>query len=228
MNISFTKKAIVTLIVGVIIVMMLLSGGYVYTVSPKFNERTNAENQLKTEKQMLQLLEERSFDDEEEVEEETTYLQRKLPVEPLVDQLLLDFQRVEALSNTYILSIDIDQNRDAVFIETEEGDENTGEAAEDSASLKQITVNFSVRANSYEELFQFLSEIDRLPRIIGIDSISFIGTDERVMIDDETDILEFLVTVSAYYYPHLPQLKDELPKVIHPAPRERENPLYNH
>ncbi len=226
MKLSFTKKAMITLIISVSVTMLLLSGGYIYMVSPKFNERTNAENRLETEFQMLEILKENGVDEEETIEEETTYLQRKLPVEPLLDQLLLDFQRVEALSNTYILSMDIDQNRDAVLVETEEVDENTSEG-ESSERLKQISAFLSVRANSYEDLFQFLAEIDRLPRIIAIDSISFIGTDEKVMIDDETDILEFLVTVSTYYYPHLPQLKDELPKVIHPAPGERENPLYN-
>lgn len=158
-------------------------------------------------------------------------MQQKLPVAPLVDQLLLDFQRVEALSDTYILSMDIDQSLNPVPQEESEsvveGDEGIDGNQVSIEGLKKITVYLSIRAKRYEDLFQFLVEMDRLSRIISIDSISFRGTDEQIMIDDYHESLEFFVTVSTYYFPELTELEGELPKVIHPKPSEKENPLYN-
>lgn len=227
MNVSFTKKNLIILVVAVVVAMILITSLYITSVTPMYQARSNAENQLETEYQMLELLQEQAMEQEEIVDEQTTHLQRKLPVDPLIDQLLLDLQRVEALSNTFILDMNFLKDRPANLIVREDEDAEATVVVEETELLKEISANLSIVANSYEDLFQFLAEIDRLPRIVSIDSISFVGTNEQMMINDQIENLHFLVTISAFYYPELPELKEELPKVIHPEPGEKRNPLYN-
>lgn len=235
MKVSFTKKKWISFILGIVIVVALSVGGYFYLIYPKVTVLANTKNQIEMEQKMLDVLEGNVPSEEETISEQTTQMQRKLPVKPLVDQLLLDFQKVEALSNTYIVNIDINQNLDvssqeedvAEVNDTDETNDTTQEAIPMIEGLKQIQAYLSIRAKGYEDLFQFLAEIDQLPRIISIDSISFMGNDEKIMIDDEQETLEFSVTVSTYYYPNLHELKDQHPKVIYPDPSEKENPFYN-
>lgn len=226
----FTKKIIYILIIGVALTVTLVIGSYFSIIQPKLAMRTNAEIQLENEQKMLELLQKNQHAKEERIIEQTTQMQKKLPVEPLVDQFLLDFQRVEALSDTYILYMDIDQNREPVPLDQEAIEDVVKGVEEDQVSiegLKKITVYLSILAKTYEDLSQFLIEMDRLSRIISIDSISFRGTNEQIMIDNYLESLEFFVTVSTYYFPELTELKGELPKVVHPKPSEKENPLYN-
>lgn len=230
MEVSFTKKTIIILIIGVALTVTLVIGSYFSIIQPKQEMRANAESQLENEQKILELLEKNQHAKEERIIEQTTEMQQKLPIAPLIDQLLLDFQRVEALSDTYILQIDIDQNSDATPPDQEESEDVAEGDEEDQDSiegLKQITVYLSILAKTYEDLSRFLTEMDRLSRIISIDSISFRGNDERIMIDDYHENLEFGVTVSTYYFPELTGLEDELPKVIHPSPSGKINPLYN-
>ncbi|QOY34021.1 hypothetical protein AWH56_014845 [Anaerobacillus isosaccharinicus] len=42
-----------------------------------------------------------------------------------------------------------------------------------------------------------------------------------IMVDDELQSLEFLVSVTTFYYLELADLRDELPKVVHPKPSEK-------
>lgn len=227
MNVSFTKKTLLILVTAVAFSMFIVTSMYISTVYPKFNERTVAENQLETELKMLELLQEQEAEQEEQLAEETTHLQRKIPVDPLIDQLLLDLQRVEALSNTFILDMYFVKDRPANLAEHEVEDTEEVVETEDTEPLRQVSVDLSVVANSYEDLYQFLAEVDRLPRIVSIDSISFVGIEESMMIDDQIESLQFLVAISTYYYPELPELREELPKVIHPEPGEKSNPLYS-
>ncbi len=227
MGISFTKKALIILIASVVLTMFIVTAFYLSFVSPMFQARTVAENQLLTEQKMLELLHEQEAEQEEEIAEQTTQLQRKLPVDPLIDQLLLDIQRVEALSNTYILDMNFVKGRPANLVEGGTNEEEEVEVGDTSETIRQVSVDLSIIANSYEDLFQFLAEIDRLPRIVSIESISFVGPDENIMIDNQTDSLHFLVAISTYYYPDLQQLREELPKVDHPEPSGKTNPLYN-
>ncbi|OIJ18374.1 hypothetical protein BKP45_12420 [Anaerobacillus alkalidiazotrophicus] len=224
MKVSFTKKKLITLITGIVLVFISYLGCYFYLIYPKLTIIDQVTHQLETEKQILLTLEKSLLKEEDHIEE-TTELQRQLPVEPLMDQLLLDFQRVEALSNSYIISMTIDQDSTVHSVVQEDVEENLENSFDTIEGIVVMNVSVTVNAKMYEDLFQFLVEIDRLPRIVSIDNISFIGAQETEIIHDPQEYLEFFVTVSTFYYPDLYELSDEVPKVIHPNPSEKQSPL---
>ncbi|MED1602932.1 hypothetical protein [Alkalihalophilus marmarensis] len=194
-----------------------------------------------------------------EVIESSMMIQRKLPVRPLVDQLLLTFARAEGIADAYILSIDIQDEAEGVwfgetgetsieveqdqeqdnepeeledFIELEEEEEPVPSAPPEAASslegLEVIRFVLRVRTNEYAGLARFAEELDRNDRLMSIDSITYAAPSERVLVEDEQEALEFLMTVSAFYYPiDEPDLEQELPQVDYPRPANKSSPLYN-
>ncbi|WP_096202820.1 type 4a pilus biogenesis protein PilO [Bacillus sp. FJAT-45350] len=246
MNLSFSKKHII--ILGVAIFLLIASAFFFFSqyISPAMKEKEVLAAEVEFEKSQLAILRDQQRDTTTEAIETSIELQRKLPVKPLVDQFLLDISRAEGLSNSYILYIDISEGGELSLRATEDGvegetstpvEQSEGEGGQETTQeqqvnvdiegLKQITLNLSVRANRYQDLAQFLRELDRLPRISSIDSVSFIGHDEQIMVDDVHDSLEFNVTVSTYFYPELLELGEEGPKVDYPRPSNKDNPLYS-
>ena len=80
----------------------------------------------------------------------------------------------------------------------------------------------SVEASVLYELEAFIKELEELPRITKVDSLTFSGVAEG----DTSNVLTYSVVASTYYYPDLTDLKNQLPDYEAPAPSKKTNPLY--
>jgi type IV pilus assembly protein PilO len=94
--------------------------------------------------------------------------------------------------------------------------------------LRTVRLHVKIQASDYKGLARFTEEIDRLDRIMNIDSISYISPTERMRVGDTVDPLEFRVVISAFYFPELAEgLQEETPLLDYPRPSGKRSPLYN-
>ncbi|MFZ3588330.1 hypothetical protein ACOI1C_03430 [Bacillus sp. DJP31] len=102
MILRFTSKQIKLLIVSVVLIILIYAGCYYLSSSNWKNEMNVLTSSLKVEEQQVKLLEETLLGHQDQAVESTLTLQEKLPVVPLVEQLMLDLEMAETISESFI------------------------------------------------------------------------------------------------------------------------------
>lgn len=218
---------------GITYLMMFL------LVSPIKSEIERLESNVSMQKKFIDVLKQNQTESDIPVVS-STEIQKKIPVIPLVEQLLLEIEQAENVSGSEITSMSFSES-DFTLAPTNEPIETTEEEETEAAELpitidpaaiteglRQVTVTISVQSPGYDELERFLSQIEHQTRITKVDSLSFTGKQEAVSINQE-DLdapLDYTVTVSTFYMPVYPELAEDAPKVNFPTPSEKKNPLF--
>lgn len=131
MSLQLTKKNIIYGGLGVFVTSCLLIGGYYFLLNPLNKEIELKQNELSTEEKLYETLAEKAADKNNDVIENTMKLQRKLPVEPFLEQFILDLEKAEVISNSFIEQMtfsDAEMNAKEI-IETTPPTEQTEQAA---------------------------------------------------------------------------------------------------
>lgn len=69
------------------------------------------------------------------------------------------------------------------------------------ANLKLVTFGVEVESPNYEKLQQFIKEIERLERVMHIDTISYaLPGEENTFAEDASDIVSATIQVTTFYY----------------------------
>jgi type IV pilus assembly protein PilO len=227
-----------------IVVLLMVTGlyGYLGILSPLHQKVQMVDSEIKQQQTILEKISKYSEESKSVFIENTFSFQEEVPVKPLVDQLILQFEKAEVLSDSTILTMGFSDS-DA---SEEEGTADPLEMAKESLSdsydtkeppeaevlpegVKKITVEMSVESKNYEGLLKFLSTIEELKRITVIEAITFSSLDEIELASPEAnpDQLNYEVTIAAYYLPELTEYLKDLPKGEFPPPGGKENPLIN-
>lgn len=105
MILQFNKKAI--LIFGSLLLLVVISFVvfYFFKLKPMTVKITQLTTSIVAEEELLTSYERRSQKAQEKVIEDSTDLQEKLPVSPLLEQFLLDIEKAEVVSNSFISSM---------------------------------------------------------------------------------------------------------------------------
>ena len=244
MKLRFSKKQ--SLIIGVVTLLVVLFLVYAqfFKLSPLKSDLTNKQQSLESEQKLLEIVSQKKAEDTKKTTVDTRELQKKLPVKPLQEQLILDLEKAENLSKSKISSMsfskdaDVNTTADQATAENENGqqattnqtDTNQATASQQTASaqiggLKKLTVSLSVESPGYEDLEKFIDTLESLNRIVVVESISYSGGQEITSLDQEDEPLSYSLTISAFYMPSLTDLAAELPKIDAPAPAGKDNPL---
>ncbi|MGF6948249.1 type IV pilus assembly protein PilO [Neobacillus sp. B4I6] len=244
MKLRFSKKQ--SLIIGVVTLLVVLFLVYAqfFKLSPLKSDLTNKQQSLESEQKLLEIVSQKKAEDTKKTTVDTRELQKKLPVKPLQEQLILDLEKAENLSKSKISSMgfskdaDVNTTADQATAENANGqqattnqtDTNQATASQQTASaqiagLKKLTVSMSVESPSYEDLEKFIDTLESLNRIVVVESISYSGGQEITSLDQEDEPLSYSLTISAFYMPNLTDLAAELPKIDAPAPAGKDNPL---
>lgn len=242
MKLRFPKKQ--RLIIGIVTLLVVLFIVYAqfFKLSPLKSDLANKQQSLESEQKLLEIVSQKTTED-------TRELQKKLPVKPLQEQLILDLEKAENLSKSKINSMgfskdaDVNTTADQATAENANGqqattnqtDTNQATANQDTAAqqtasaqiagLKKLTVSLSVESPTYEDLEKFIDTLESLNRIVVVESISYSGGQEITSLDQEDEPLSYSLTISAFYMPSLTDLAAELPKIDAPAPAGKDNPL---
>ncbi|MBT2727070.1 pilus assembly protein PilO [Bacillus sp. ISL-75] len=249
MKLRFSKKQ--SLIIGIVtlIVVLVLVYAQFFKLSPLKSDLATKQQSLESEQKLLEIFSQKKAEDTKKTTEDTRELQKKLPVKPLQEQLILDLEKAENISKSKISSMSFSKDADVTTsadqanaenatgqqtttnqTDTNQATANQDTAAQQTASaqiagLKKLTVSLSVESPSYEDLEKFIDTLESLNRIVVVESISYSGGQEITSLDQEDEPLTYSLTISAFYMPSLTDLAAELPKIDAPAPAGKDNPL---
>jgi type IV pilus assembly protein PilO len=231
------------------VVLTLMAGlyGYFGILSPLHQKVEMVDTEIEQQETFLKKMNQPEKEAAPVSIENTYSLQEEVPVKPLVDQLMLQFEKAEVLSDSLILTMqfsdgeaseDVEEpvEEEASANEPEVGNEDGTVQKEDEINVtpetlpegvKKITAEMSVVSKDYEGLLKFLHTIEEFKRVTVIEAITFSGKDELAIASAETtpDQLKYEVTIAAYYLPELTEYLKDLPRGDFPAPTGKDNPL---
>ena len=108
MNLRVNNKRTIITTVSVILIAALLAGEYFLFLQPLKEEVKSVKTQLETEEKLYEVMGQRLADSTNEVVEQTSTLQKKLPVLPFIEQFLLDLDKAEVMSISLITNMEFD------------------------------------------------------------------------------------------------------------------------
>lgn len=250
MSLRLSKKDLLILLLSILVVLAFIFGTYYLYLNPKKQEVANKEQQLKTEEQLLAAIQTKIAGGTAPLEGTVAELQKKVPVKQQLEQLILDLNKAEVMSKSFISNMSFAEGEVAARATAEpaaaettattEGTEEatpaaqTAEPAADEQQyqpiplpegIKKLSVNLSVTSPGYKELMKFLDALEGLNRRIVIESVAFSGTTELTNVEDEQQEFSYSITLAAFYMPELEDLEDQLPELEVPAPGNKSNPF---
>ncbi|WP_075982455.1 LysM peptidoglycan-binding domain-containing protein [Bacillus massilinigeriensis] len=240
MSISLPKNKLVTVLLAILIIGSIGAGIYFLAISPKLEELHQKEQELKTQEQILSTLQNKISATKTNTFESTVALQKSVPVKPLSEQLILDIEKAEVVSGSFVVNMDFqeadvekgEESQEKTEVgekEQAQTDETVGKSKENTIPLpngvKKLTANLQIESASYFELEKFLSILENSSRIIVIESIDFSANEEIISTDQKNKPLTYQVTLSAFFMPGLTDLIDQLPKMDAPEPSNKKNPF---
>ena len=221
---------------GGLLGVLVLAAIYFYVINPKSDDLQSKERELQALETELAIIQSEQHKKTEEPRVSSVELQKKIPVKPNVQQIIVDFNQAEIVSGSLITNIAVEENVEIgqPVASAGEEDESESESVSEPVSvpaqaiegLKQVRLSLTVQSERYADLEKFLSSLESLERITKVENISFEGFEEITAVDQTRSILEYTVVVSAYYAPKLKDLQEDLPRVRSAEPANKTNPLY--
>ncbi|WP_170007818.1 hypothetical protein [Bacillus fonticola] len=225
------REGTVALIV-VFLLVLIATFLYVQWIVPERSKLTQAEALFQIEKSELQLAKSTAKPFEEESPGQGS-LQEVLPVQPRVEEVLLEINRAELSSGVAVSAIQIGDDE---MISLGEGlieqlgeymeQDAEGETATSSGVAEVIRFSINGTSSSYRELDSFLTALENSTRFNQISYAQFTVGTETTGNEGSLLSIPFTVDWSVYYMPSLlEQVESLLPPIDSPAPAGRENPL---
>ncbi|MET3697385.1 type IV pilus assembly protein PilO [Bacillus oleivorans] len=187
---------------------LLLISGYQFVVLPLQASIETLEQQIKEETDLFQSV---SEGDQQEVNDDKlriNELQKQLPPQPLVDQLILDLEKAELASDSLILnitfgdsSVEESPSDTETNVSEEEQDQTVPQSPAIPSDVEKVTISMSVQSPTYEDLEEFLEELENMKRIIQIENLTFSGQGDLSSQGNQTPVV-FTIQISAFYYPN--------------------------
>lgn len=244
MKLHFSKKNKLIIGFGTLLLLMLIVYAQFFMLIPLKSNLGIKEQSLEAEQKLLEIGSQKKVGTTETATEDTSLLQKKVPVQPLQEQFILDLEKAENVSNSKISAMSF--SKDAALVAT--GDQSNIENANAAQTmtdlnaanqtietqqtgpavptgLKKLTVQLSVESKSYEDLENFIETLESLPRIVVVEAITYSGGKEITSLTQTDQPISYSLTVSAFYMPGLTDLEAELPKIDAPEPAGKDNPL---
>lgn len=213
---SMTKSQKEKALIALAVFFLLALGLYAYFLvyAPAKDAREQARQSLRSERDVLMALQTQMKELPEGEPVSTLELQKKVSIEPLSELMVLQIEEAELLSGTRVEAIALTEADVALPVPVE-GLEN----------LKEVETTVTFTAEDYNEITDFISEIETMERILVIESINFGANPEIREVVEETERLQVTLSFAAYYRPDLIALGDTLPKIDAPAPANKQDPL---
>ncbi|MEH7074210.1 hypothetical protein [Neobacillus drentensis] len=250
MKLRFSKRDKLIIGAGTLLLVLVIVYAQLLILTPLNSDIGIKQQALETEQKFLEIISQRKTNSETKQTEDTRELQKKVPVEPLQEMLILDLEKAETISNSQIKSMTFTKNAE---VNPAEGQDNAvnGNAQQNSSTnqnsttqgetiqtgtniqsepeapkgLKKLTVSLSVESPSYEEFEKFIETLESLKRIVVIESIDYAGGSEITSLEQASQPFTYMLTASAFYMPELTDLEAEVPKIDAPESANKDNPL---
>jgi type IV pilus assembly protein PilO len=242
MKLRFSKRDKLIVGAGALVLVLLIVYAQFFLLKPLQTDQGIKQQSLNTEQKLLDAVTQKKVDSTGNKTEDTSALQKQLPVQPLQEQFILDLEKAENVSNSKISSMGFSKDGEVAVAGEPATSEATTTATDPNAAqaqttdkqpaapatpkgMKKLTVSLSVESPTYEDLEKFIDTLESLRRIVVVESIAYTGGTEITSLDQEDAPLSYSLTISAYYMPELADLQPQLPKIDTPLPANKENPL---
>ncbi len=238
--------------IGALLLIFLIVYAQFFSLASLKSDIGIKQQALKTEQKLLDMITRKKTITTAAEPVNTSELQKKVPVDPLQEQFILELEKAETVSKSEIKSMSFSKDAEVIPADSQTGTEITGnsqntsqkqtqpaQSAENQANqtgskqqdeqtpagLKKLTVQLQVESPSYEDFEKFIDTLESLTRIVVVESINYSGGEEVTTLEQEDKPLSYTLTVSIFYMTGLTDLEGELPKLDAPAPAGKENPL---
>jgi type IV pilus assembly protein PilO len=213
-NLTKKQKEIGLIVLSSLFCLIMIAYVYFTFYVPKKESLAVAETTLTTDRQVLFALEQQLADQPETPIVSSLELQKKVPIDPLTELIILQVEKAEVVSNSLVQSMGFSQGPFVI--------EAPPEGVE---TLQQLLVTLTIETSTYSTLETFIDEIEKLDRILIVDNIAFSSPGEVTTEEVDPAKLQLSLSFTAFYRPDLLELVDEGPKVDTPAPAEKSDPL---
>ncbi|MGJ9383071.1 hypothetical protein [Salipaludibacillus sp. CF4.18] len=216
---------------------------YLLVIQPLNEQISDQEDQLMTEEDILYSLENSQEETVEYEDHQITSLLKRVPVHPWIDHWMIDIERLEIVSDIsieeFVFSKDIllrpsfdnieeeseeaeeritDQNEPAEELDTDIEDVEDPVVVETDSTqqdINGITASLTGHAETYENIYDYIAEIEKLERFTEVYSLYFQAPSEATLLEDEYELegeeeveeedetIVFNVLVSTYYMEEL-------------------------
>ncbi|MFO1443097.1 pilus assembly protein PilO [Bacillus sp. Bva_UNVM-123] len=236
MTLRFSKKEKFIVIAIIAFILLLFVSLYFFYLQPLKTSAAQKQQELDSKKKLLVVIENRLDGSQTSMFESTEVLQQQIPVKPLVEQLLLNIEKAEVLSGSFVSDMKFSDEEITEYTTGEQSDSNNDgtqpeEAGEQKASfslpngMKKVTVTITAQSPTYFEMEKFIQSLESQDRIIIVEELDITGQDELVSTAQEKQLIEYKIIVSAFYMPNLTDLIGQLPKMEVPKPSNKKNPF---
>ncbi|WP_370223406.1 pilus assembly protein PilO [Cytobacillus sp.] len=248
MNREISKKQLGVFLLAVVLFAAMAFGSYYLFISPLNEKMDRKQTELQMAAQQLTILENNLQQLNDQTVLSTVELQKQVPVKRLLDQLLLDIEKSEIISDTNIIELKMNgtESDEEIDLSEEERNQSQQEVSEaepetdDSNEIaeadplseeklpngiKKVSIVLNGQADTYFEMESFIKNLLDLKRIIKVESLKYTGFDEVVSVMQEDQMVEFELAIAAYYYPELEELRKEIPPLDAPGISNKRNPL---
>jgi type IV pilus assembly protein PilO len=117
---------------GVLLIMIVIVYSQFFSLSPLKSDLSIKEQSLETEQKLLDTITQKNTETANTESEDTSELQKKVPVEPLQEQFILDLEKAENVSNSEIKSMSFSKDAD-VTVATDQTNAQTGATGQTTA-----------------------------------------------------------------------------------------------
>jgi type IV pilus assembly protein PilO len=246
-NREISKKQLLFVLLAVVLIAGIAFGSYYLFIKPVNEKMDRKKSELQMASQQLTIIENNLQQLNEQTVLSTVELQKQVPVKRLLDQLLLDIEKSEIISDVNIIEmkmngtesdeeIDLSEEESQPPEENSETEPETEDSKEDSGTdslieeklptgIKKVSIVLNGQADTYFEMESFIKNLLDLKRILKVESLKYTGFDEIVTVMQEDQMVEFELAIAAYYYPELAELQKELPPLDTPRISNKRNPL---
>ncbi|MGA9226905.1 MAG: hypothetical protein WB217_11240, partial [Mesobacillus sp.] len=106
MSLRLEKKHTIILLISAFLAVLLYFGAFFLYLNPLKTSLSLKESQLKSEQQLGEALETRLASGKNSDFSSTAEMQKLLPVDPMIEQFVLDLEKAEIVSDSYMTSIE--------------------------------------------------------------------------------------------------------------------------
>ncbi|WP_404355654.1 pilus assembly protein PilO [Cytobacillus firmus] len=248
MSREISKKQLLYVLLTLVFIAGIAFGSYYLFIKPVNDKMDRKQSELQMATQQLTIIENNLQQMNEQTVLSTVELQKQVPVKRLLDQLLLDIEKSEIISDVNIIEMKMNGTESDEEIDLSEEEENqpqeenseteteTEDSKENSGTdplieeklpngIKKVSIVLNGQADTYFEMESFIKNLLDLKRILKVESLKYTGFDEIVSVMQEDQMVEFELAIAAYYYPELAELQKELPPLDTPRISNKRNPL---
>ncbi|MCC3647502.1 pilus assembly protein PilO [Cytobacillus oceanisediminis] len=241
MNREISKKQLLYVLLTLVFIAGIAFGSYYLFIKPVNEKMDRKQSELQMATQQLTIIENNLQQLNEQTVLSTVELQKQVPVKRLMDQLLLDIEKSEIISDVNIIEMKMNgtESDEEIDLSEEENSETETETEDPKVNsgtdplieeklpngIKKVSIVLNGQADTYFEMESFIKNLLDLKRILKVESLKYTGFDEIVSVMQEDQVVEFELAIAAYYYPELAELQKELPPLDAPRISNKRNPL---